>query len=1220
MKTGEFLDGSNLTKHITGGRGQGRGVSRGFAAVLLFLLLAGLTPVAAAQTSVPPDWPLKPSGLEVGDQFRLLFITSTTRDGTSMDIADYNSHVQSAAAAGHTAIREFSSQFRVVGSTATVDARDNTMTTGTGVKIYWLNGAKVADNYSDFYDGGWDSYAWKNENGGTAAGAVLTGSNNDGTKHVSYPLGSPSGLTERGSSGTGSPFSDSITFNTSVDSFYALSPVFEVSVPKLCGKPTPVPTHYPDGRLIPDHVISEIAARIMNATTFEFSERSFSAAGGGSATITVVRTGTGIASVNYETGDGSLKAASGGYVPTSGTLRFGATEKSKSFTVPVANSSGTFRVYLSNATNGGDACQYATKHWPGSPVPGGSVVQVNPTTPPGIPVIEAEQKFYDVGEGDGTVTVWIRKFGKGRATVDYGAFASGTASLSDFTSTSGTLTFPAGEDFSRQSITVTITDDEVQESDEVFVVSLSNASGEVRSGNPGGEATISPLLSAPLVTIKDDDQPSPPPVIVIGFKRPAQTVYEGDDAVFTFTASPVPYAALPVAVTVATDGDWGVTAGSRTVTFGAGASTATLTLATTDDQADEADGSVTATVGSGTGYTVGTASSASVAVSDNDDAPVNNLPALSVDDATKAEGGLPVMEFTVRLSPPSQELVRVHVSTEPSEPLSAEPKVDYMPGTYDLTFRPGDTERQVYIWIHDDSHDEDPETFRVVLSKAQGAVIGDGVAVGTITNDDPMPAAWLARFGRTVAEQALDGVSDRMAAVRTPGMRGAIAGQALSFDAPADGSGGPYGDVSDGLCTERQPQYLTARDVLVGSSFLLTGAEDDSGGSMAFWGRAAHGSFDGREGTFSLDGDATTGMLGTDYARGRWLVGLALVRSEGGGDYRDTGTGPQSCPEGVGAELCDGAVRAGDGSVDASLMAAVPYAAFEVSERVKLWGAGGYGTGDVTLKTEMGGSYSADTSWSMAAAGLRGGLLAPPVEGSGPALAVTSDVLWTRSSSERTRQLAASDSDVTRLRLGLEGSYRLAMEGEGSLTPKLELGGRHDGGDAEGGFGIELGGGFVWSDPGFGLSLDVSGRTLLAHGDEDLKDRGFAAALVFDPDPATKRGLSLGLRQEFGGQAQGGLDALFAPATLDERTGGEGASRWGMEAAYGFPALGERFTGSPHVGLGLTEAARDYSAGWRLTPESETAPNLSFGLKATRRESDVAEPEHTFGFEITSGW
>ncbi len=586
-----------------------------------------------------------------------------------------------------------------------------------------------------------------------------------------------------------------------------------------------------------------------------------------------------------------------------------------------------------------------------------------------------------------------------------------------------------------------------------------------------------------------------------------------------------------------------------------------------------------------------------------------------------------------------------------------------------LVIAQGETRGEVRVKTYEDSHDDDREKFRVRIMSAEGAVIRQQRAHAIIRNDDPMPAAWLARFGRTVAEQALDGIAGRMAANRTPGMQGAIAGQALSFDQAANDSPGSRGagpgpshapggtaggtgalalaDVAqafgghsgysgavgigqdtagfgsgfDGM--QPQSRGMTSREALLGSSFSLTGAADGSGGSMAFWGRAAQGRFDGGEGTFSLDGEVTTGMLGADYARGKWLVGLALAQSTGEGDYRDTGTAPrpggQGCPQGTGP-LCGEAVREGDGSVEASLTAAIPYAALQASERLKLWGAAGYGTGEVTLKTAMGGSYKADTMWSMAAAGLRGDLLEAPAEGSGSALAVTSDALWTRTSSEKTRDLAASASDATRLRLGLEGSYRMALEGGGHVTPKLEIGARHDGGDAETGFGVELGGGIAWVDPGLGLSLDVSGRTLIAHGDDDLKDRGYAASLAFDPDPTTRRGASLSLRQEFGGQANGGLDALFQPATLEDRTGSEATSRWSMEAAYGFPAFGGRWTGSPHVGLGLATGARDYSLGWRLVPEAANAPDLSFGLKATRRESDTAQAEHTVGFEATARW
>ncbi|MDE0459972.1 MAG: hypothetical protein OXI15_21995, partial [Chromatiales bacterium] len=94
-------------------------------------------------------------------------------------------------------------------------------------------------------------------------------------------------------------------------------------------------------------------------------------------------------------------------------------------------------------------------------------------------------------------------------------------------------------------------------------------------------------------------------------------------------------------------------------------------------------------------------------------------------------------------------------------------------------------------------------------------------------------------------------------------------------------------------------------------------------------------------------------------------------------------------------------------------------------------------------------------------------------------------------------------------------------------------------------------------------------------------------------------------------------------ATLDDRTsgaGGEATSRWSMEAAYGVPAFGGRWTGSPHVGLGLSDAARDYSLGWRWTPEAASTPDLAFGFRATRRESDAAAPEHTVGFEIRATW
>ena len=57
--------------------------------------------------------------------------------------------------------------------------------------------------------------------------------------------------------------------------------------------------------------------------------------------------------------------------------------------------------------------------------------------------------------------------------------------------------------------------------------------------------------------------------------------------------------------------------------------------------------------------------------------------------------------------------------------------------------------------------------------------LGDATAKGTIENSDAMPRAWIARFGRTVAEQVLDAVQSRMSAARTPGVAVSLAGERI---------------------------------------------------------------------------------------------------------------------------------------------------------------------------------------------------------------------------------------------------------------------------------------------------------------------------------------------------------------------------------------------------------------------------------------------------------
>ena len=590
---------------------------------------------------------------------------------------------------------------------------------------------------------------------------------------------------------------------------------------------------------------------------------------------------------------------------------------------------------------------------------------------------------------------------------------------------------------------------------------------------------------------------------------------------------------------------------------------------------------------------------------------------ISVSDATVKEAAGAELAFTVTLDRsrsqrPQSGLLQVKYATRDGTATAGE---DYTATSGAVSFAPGETEKVVKVAVLDDNHDEASETMELVLSYIESpsgvTQLRDTVGTGTITNTDPIPAAWLGRFGRTVADQALDAVSDRIAAERTPGLSGSLAGQELPHmpfgSASQEGAevvsdtttASDAGDVlSEAIYhAATSSDSMSGQDVLLGTNFSLSRGADATGGNLTFWGRAAYSGFDGKEGDLSLDGEVVTGLLGMDYARQRWMLGLAVSRSGGTGSYNGSDSG--------------------DGKIEASLTAGVPYGAWQATDWLKLWGALGYGRGEMTLKPDGVAQLKADLNWTMAAVGARAALLDP--DGEGLSLDLLSDALWTRTTSEKVVGLAGTEADVTRLRLGLEGSWANLLQGGSELTPKFSLGARLDGGDAETGFGMELGGGVVWSSPGAGLSLDLDARTLLFHEADGLKDWGFSAGLVFDPQPESERGLSVTLGQDWGGEATGGIDALFAANPLEQRSGVEGTSRWTLEAAYGLPAFAGRFTGAPYVGLALAAGARDYTVGWRLTPEV-TEQDITFQVKATRSESSDARPDHGVELDIRRTW
>ena len=149
--------------------------------------------------------------------------------------------------------------------------------------------------------------------------------------------------------------------------------------------------------------------------------------------------------------------------------------------------------------------------------------------------------------------------------------------------------------------------------------------------------------------------------------RAGSAVDEGGNATFTVTADPVPATDLTIAWTVAQSGDYldAPGAGSRTVVLTAGATSTDLSVATVDDAADEADGSVSVTLGASTDYTVATGKgTATVAVRDDDEPVVHIAAGSGVVEGTSAS-------FTVSASPVPAAPLDVTVSVAQSGDFAA---------------------------------------------------------------------------------------------------------------------------------------------------------------------------------------------------------------------------------------------------------------------------------------------------------------------------------------------------------------------------------------------------------------------------------------------------------------------------------------------------------------------------------------------------------------------
>ena len=255
----------------------------------------------------------RPHRAGLGDTFRLLFLSSTRRDASANGIGAYNTFVQTAAAAGHTAIQAYSAGFRAVGCTSSQDARVNTRTlhttSDTGVPIYWLNGAKAADDYADFYDGDWDEEAALKDESGTAATTTgnypWTGCDHDGTELSGDALGSGSPVlgAPDSSFGTDGPISSSFADSPSeTRPLYGLSELFAVAAAVVPNNAPTFPSSTAARSVAENTAAGQNVGAVLTATDSDGDTLTYTLEGTDAASFALVTTTDPAAQIRTKTG------------------------------------------------------------------------------------------------------------------------------------------------------------------------------------------------------------------------------------------------------------------------------------------------------------------------------------------------------------------------------------------------------------------------------------------------------------------------------------------------------------------------------------------------------------------------------------------------------------------------------------------------------------------------------------------------------------------------------------------------------------------------------------------------------------------------------------------------------------------------------------------------------------------------------------------------------
>ena len=315
-------------------------------------------------------------------------------------------------------------------------------------------------------------------------------------------------------------------------------------------------------------------------------------------------------------------------------------------------------------------------------------------------------------------------------TVDYATSDGSAEAGNDYTATSGTLSFSAGE--TRKTISVAISDDTDNEGDETFTVTLSNAAG-ADLGTQAATGTIRNRPVAPLTAsfsgVPAEHDGSEFTVDLTFSENVAAGYARIRDHAFSVNGATIKKAQRK---TQGSNQHWTVTVDP---TDNGGVS---ITLpATTNCSAQGA-------ICTADGRRLSNSSSATVA---GPAAVVETTPTVSIAGGSGTEGDDGAIAFTVTLDEAASGTVTVDYATADG---SAEAGDDYTAASGTLRFAAGETSKTISVAIDDDIDNESDETFTVTLSNASGADLGTQAATGTIRNRPVAPLT--ASFSNMPAE------------------------------------------------------------------------------------------------------------------------------------------------------------------------------------------------------------------------------------------------------------------------------------------------------------------------------------------------------------------------------------------------------------------------------------------------------------------------------------